>query len=139
MIRDCSRCGTSTTFPTTHLPRRGYWCGPCRSKASVESARKHRDRKRKNNNAYSARTSAKRALQTAAYRASHPDRRAAHQAVQTALRNGSLVKKACSVCGQSKAHAHHDDYTKPLAVLWLCHTHHMERHAMLKARNEAPT
>jgi hypothetical protein len=32
------------------------------------------------------------------------------------------------VCGRTRSHAHHDDYSKPLDVIWLCSTHHRSRH-----------
>jgi len=35
------------------------------------------------------------------------------------------------ICGEKKAHGHHDDYTKPLAVKWLCRKHHEELHTLL--------
>jgi hypothetical protein len=34
----------------------------------------------------------------------------------------------CEVCGSHPADAHHDDYTKPLDVRWLCEPHHMQVH-----------
>lgn len=37
--------------------------------------------------------------------------------------NGVLVRQPCEVCG-SKAQAHHNDYSKPLEVRWLCPLHH---------------
>lgn len=107
-------------------------CLPCQSARSVEWAKKNRERKRASNNAYHARISGKRAERTRQYRESYPEKRAAHQAVQTALRNGTLVRQPCEVCGTVKVHAHHDDYERPLSVRWLCHTHHMEHHAMLR-------
>ena len=33
----------------------------------------------------------------------------------------------CIVCG-AKADAHHDDYSKPTEVTWLCRKHHMNLH-----------
>jgi len=33
------------------------------------------------------------------------------------------------VCGAEKSDAHHDDYAAPLAVRWLCRTHHFQHHA----------
>jgi hypothetical protein len=37
---------------------------------------------------------------------------------------GELIREPCLVCGDTKSHAHHEDYTKPLDVVWLCMTHH---------------
>ncbi|WP_137137348.1 hypothetical protein [Pseudomonas asiatica] len=102
---------------------------------ATEWARRNREKKRASNNKYHESQSANRSQRTATWRANHPEKRLAHQAVQTAVRNGSLAKKPCEVCGNEKRpHAHHDDYSKPLDVVWLCHQHHMERHAMLAAR-----
>ena len=39
-----------------------------------------------------------------------------------------LEKKPCEKCGEIKAEAHHEDYDKPLDVVWLCHKHHREIH-----------
>jgi hypothetical protein len=55
----------------------------------------------------------------------------AHKEVHAALKNGLLVKQPCEVCG-APAHAHHDDYSKPLDVRWLCRTHHMGLHAKIR-------
>ncbi|WP_146129287.1 hypothetical protein [Burkholderia gladioli] len=133
--RVCSACGHQYFVTESMVRNRYYPCSKCASKKAVEYARKNREKKRAWNNAYSARNSAKRADRTAAWRANHPQKRLAHQAVQSAVRNGSLIKLPCAVCGQiEKVHAHHDDYSKPLDVIWLCHKHHMERHTMLKAR-----
>jgi hypothetical protein len=48
--------------------------------------------------------------------------------VARALTNGTLVKQPCEVCGDVKTEAHHDDYSKPLDVRWLCFKHHRETH-----------
>jgi len=44
--------------------------------------------------------------------------------VHYALKTGKLTKGVCEVCGEPEVHAHHDDYTKPLDVRWLCVKHH---------------
>jgi hypothetical protein len=57
----------------------------------------------------------------------NPVKRAAHIAVANALKTGALVRLPCDGCGR-KAQAHHDDYSKPLSVRWLCASHHSEWH-----------
>jgi hypothetical protein len=50
--------------------------------------------------------------------------------VRKALARGDLVRQACEWEGcEEIGHAHHDDYTKPLEVRWICRTHHDELHA----------
>ena len=63
-----------------------------------------------------------------AYIERNPERRKAHIIVWNAIRNGKLQKAPCEVCGDEKVHAHHDDYSKPLEVRWLCRKHHREAH-----------
>lgn len=64
-----------------------------------------------------------------AWQLKHPDRRAAHDAVRLAIRRGALVREPCEVCGSTEhLDAHHEDYSKPLDVVWLCRRHHAARH-----------
>jgi hypothetical protein len=49
-----------------------------------------------------------------------PLKYAAYVAVSNAVRDGRLIRKPCEQCSTPKAGAHHDDYTKPLDVRWLC-------------------
>lgn len=51
-----------------------------------------------------------------------------HHKVHFALLTGKLTRLPCEVCGTLKVHAHHEDYSKPLDVKWLCAKHHSERH-----------
>lgn len=64
------------------------------------------------------------------YEARHREKRSAHNAVYRALKRGDLTRPdACEGCGRScKPQAHHDDYTKPLDVRWLCPTCHGSEH-----------
>ena len=43
---------------------------------------------------------------------------------------GKVKRQPCEVCGAQPAEAHHEDYSKPLDVEWLCPTHHRERDVM---------
>lgn len=60
----------------------------------------------------------------------NPLKRKAHNIVGNAIKTGKLERKPCEQCGSEKRiHAHHDDYSKPLDVAWLCSEHHKKRHA----------
>jgi hypothetical protein len=61
------------------------------------------------------------------YAENNPLKRKAHHIVGNAIRDGRLLKQPCEVCGLV-AQAHHDDYSKPLDVRWLCVKHHAEWH-----------
>lgn len=63
------------------------------------------------------------------WRRANPEKYRAHVAVQRALSAGALTKGKCEVCGASATDAHHDDYTRPLDVRWLCRQHHTRLHS----------
>lgn len=58
----------------------------------------------------------------------------AHSKLRTALLANRVNKKSCEVCGEVKVHAHHDDYSKPLNVKWLCSKHHGELHKLQRRK-----
>jgi hypothetical protein len=62
------------------------------------------------------------------WQASNQDKRAAHVILNNALRSGKVKRQPCEVCGDIKAEAHHDDYSKPLDVRWLCDRDHKAHH-----------
>jgi hypothetical protein len=52
----------------------------------------------------------------------------ANLSVFHAIRRGDLERKPCEVCGAETSEAHHPDYAKPLDVMWLCRSHHIQWH-----------
>ncbi len=52
----------------------------------------------------------------------------AHSAVKCAILSGVLVRRNFEFCGNPKTDAHHDDYSKPLDVRWLCRGCHKQAH-----------
>lgn len=52
----------------------------------------------------------------------------ARNAVLALIHRGEMQRGSCEVCGQPDAQAHHDDYSRPLDVRWLCDTHHRQHH-----------
>jgi hypothetical protein len=65
------------------------------------------------------------------YVAKFPYKKKATQAVNNAIRDKKLMRLPCVVCG-NKAQAHHEDYSKPLDVIWYCPKHHKDRHRELE-------
>jgi hypothetical protein len=56
----------------------------------------------------------------------NPEKRKAQNVVYVAKRNKTLIPKPCEVCGLEKSEAHHENYSKPLEINWLCKKHHAE-------------
>lgn len=70
-----------------------------------------------------------------AWQARNKHKRQAQAKVHNALRTGKLERQPCEVCGEMKVHAHHEDYSKPLDIKWLCVKHHNERHIEINRMN----
>jgi len=64
-------------------------------------------------------------------------KRKAHQDVSYAIQKGKLIRQPCERCGVTEhVVAHHEDYNKPLDVVWLCKRHHKERHMEIDRENK---
>lgn len=65
------------------------------------------------------------------WREKNPEAYRAQTAVGNAVRDGRLIKQPCFFCSSDKnIHAHHNDYSKPLDVIWLCAKCHHRAHAI---------
>jgi hypothetical protein len=66
--------------------------------------------------------------------AKYPEKVAARNAVNSAVRAGTLVKPTfCENCWQDlPLEGHHPDYSKPLDVIWLCRQCHVDQHSTRK-------
>lgn len=67
------------------------------------------------------------------WRIRNKEKVAAHSITWQRLRTGKITPGPCETCGAvDNIHAHHDDYSKPLKVRWLCSTCHRIHHAREK-------
>lgn len=130
-MKACSKCEISK--PYTEFHRSGKTAdgliGICKK------CRRIQDRAR-----YDADPSVRERMQQAAekWKAKNEAKRQAHIRARAAVRAGKLSKRPCEVCGSAEVDAHHDDYSIPLKVRWLCRRHHRQHHAALKAAGVDP-
>jgi hypothetical protein len=109
----CSMCGTAMHFHAG-IGRAPRYCQECKASPEFKAARRPgTERMRK---------------YLATYRARFPEKRRAQGAVANAIRAGKLVRRPCAVCAADPSEAHHDDYSKPLDVRWLCRRCHKAHH-----------
>jgi hypothetical protein len=72
---------------------------------------------------------ARRAVQSKLIRHCSPLCNQVHNLLMKAIKRGEVQRKPCEICGALRVHGHHDDYSKPLSVRWLCAIHHAQVHA----------
>lgn len=120
--KECTKRDTKATVKANPEKRAAYererWDRPARKKAVRASLRAARKRDPERFAQYSKDSDAK-----------YPERKKARSAVGHAVRDGRLKKLPCSACKTKKnVQAHHDDYSKPLKVCWLCRRCHGLEH-----------
>ena len=139
MVKVCRKCGIekdSSSFSLNHKM-------PSGRRHSCKGCEKAAEKARRNNKAEEIRAYDRERSKTPArikhntentrkFRSKNPEKYSAHIAVANAIKSGKLVKQPCSVCGNEKSEAHHEDYSKPLDVWWLCSQHHKDRHKELR-------
>lgn len=126
----CKEC-TKADVRANYKAKRPYYIAYERARANLP----HRvDQRRRYARTPAARESA--IFRKRRYIASNPEKRAAHVQLGNALRDGKLVRQPCESCGAERAHAHHDDYSKPLDVRWLCPPCHAAHHRALRRAAE---
>lgn len=66
------------------------------------------------------------------------ERLLARYKVRSAVASGKMIRGVCEHpgCSDIKTQGHHDDYSSPLTVRWLCHKHHVAHHYHEKAKSE---
>lgn len=73
------------------------------------------------------------------FQARYPEKAAAHRATYNAMRRGELVRQPCQVCGTTdRVEAHHEDYSKPLVVEWMCRPCHRTEHEARRPKRPRP-
>jgi len=94
----------------------------------AQAQKKYRDKKKLNGTYKYYRGN--RTLQSERWRNKQENKikKSAHDKLYLAMKRGNIIKKPCVVCNDLKSNGHHEDYSKPLDVIWLCNKHHYEHH-----------
>lgn len=129
----CSTCKTKENLMSSPFNRQvqkktGYiheyfYCKPCNAKRSVVY------RKTEKGKIVADKIKEKVKLTS-------PEKLRARAMVNNAIATKRLIRpQNCSKCGgnQEKIHGHHFDYSKPLEVVWLCTTCHVNLHNELRS------
>lgn len=146
-LRSCSRCGQVKPPAMFYLlgdgsAARHRWCKACQIAERTERRANDRDKARAEYRAAHVRNREKRLSDMREYyqRRKHQAnaRRAeryalqmrARSAVWYAMSTGRLARPSeCECCLEARSvEAHHEDYTKPLEVVWLCRQCHGKKH-----------
>jgi hypothetical protein len=91
---------------------------------------KNRESASQSTNKYAGKNRARINARKSAWRRANPEKRAAQAKVLRAVKNGTLVKPdRCTKCRRAtRLEGHHEDYTQPLVVIWLCSSCHRRHH-----------
>lgn len=136
VIRHCALCATTFSVPAYEVRRgNGVYCSKaCLSTMNAIQLHKVRSQVGPlNQNWKGGRASKPARYYVDRYRQRYQEKASANDAVSAAVRNGRLVKpRHCQACGVDPGkplHGHHDDYSRPLSVRWLCRPCHREADA----------
>ena len=137
-MKTCSKCEIEKSefeFGKQTAAKDGLhpWCKVCKSVTDSEYSQteagkaSHQKAKR----AYKKTKASKESYRK--YRLDNPEKAKARSAVSGAIRSGRLTRSDfCESCFQEEfAEGHHEDYSKPLDVDWLCIECHIELHKEL--------
>lgn len=123
-IHTCVRC--RGTFWTDEMALNGKqkptYCRVCKNQIVREYVETNPDWNRRRSQRYYTRHKTEIIARVSSR---SPDKTKAYRVVH----NAKLLKQPCEVCGNPNSIAHHDDYSKPLEVRWLCHTCHNRLHS----------
>lgn len=70
------------------------------------------------------------------YKKENAEKYKARKVIGDLVRHGRIKRQPCELCGKPNAEAHHEDYSKPRDVKWLCRKHHMEHHQKQRANQQ---
>lgn len=137
----CPKCGGEPHLTPSKIARRDYSCRACLRERNRRFKSKNHERVSEYNKQWKAAhpDAVKRYQATRPSRWIEPDpvKVKARAMVATRLRSGKILRRPCERCASAKTQAHHDDYSRPLDIRWLCAKCHRAVHMEMEARDAA--
>lgn len=141
VARTCEQCGGGFVVERRRIvPGRARFCSvPCARRFGRLQENARVGNRAQDNPNWRGGISQDHYRYTLRFRERHPEKHRAQQLVAQAVASGRLIRpEACSACGlPCVPHGHHDDYSQPLAVRWLCRTHHRVADIARRKLNDA--
>lgn len=134
MTKLCNSCKTVKDWSEYFLRPTGRpraLCKVCYTQRRVAHRKKHAERYRQyNRDEKKARSKelSKRAMDRYHTDEVYRTKVRARAYVNSHIRRGKLTRKPCESCGDARSQGHHNDYSKPLEVRWLCAACHTKEH-----------
>jgi hypothetical protein len=137
VMASCQHCSREFVTRRSEISRgKGKYCSPACSNRGRDKAHFRKPRPRYGPENGNWKGGFKAIDHVRKFKAENPEKALAHRLVYEAGRSGKLRRPCCcSVCGSAcKPDAHHEDYSKPLEVVWLCRKCHGKADADRAAR-----
>lgn len=137
MQKHCGKCGETKDigeFYKNKTAKDGHqnYCKPCWKKDCADRKLRNPDRRRQISRDSARRAAAERAegiRPKLVYRRKPYDiKEQARRRLQDRVARGVIIRQPCMFCGEPNGDAHHEDYTRPLDVHWVCRLCHAKVH-----------
>lgn len=136
----CPNCGERKPLTEFHRHSgrrdgRSSYCKECACERARKWEAENRERANRTAREWNRANPDKVAARHRRWIEAHPEKRAAQVQLGHAIEAGRIVRPTnCEDCGSDGLiHGHHDDYSKPLDVRWLCPRCHKAAHREMEA------
>jgi ribosomal protein S27AE len=131
----CPNCQIIKLLSEFHKDKRSKdgtssWCKECRNNFARSYREQNPEKVKQSKEKYTAKNKKNINKSYKKYYLLNPKKKRAHNLVYKAIASGKLIKQQCAICGETKTEAHHEDYNKPLEVIWLCRQCHKTLHQL---------
>lgn len=130
MRKICKECGLEKEL--VEFEKGDLWyrneCKDCRRKFFRKNYQKTKEKYNLHRKKYLKTHPEMKSKMKRKWRNENPEKERAYNILLYAIKTSKIIRKSCSICGDKNSHGHHEDYSKPLDVIWLCLIHHRELH-----------